>query len=321
MIKKETIDRAYERVRKHLSPTTLEQSHALSNENTKVYLKLENHQPIVKSYKIRGVISKLTSLSEEEKKMGVTAISSGNHGAALAYGANLLKIYPAEIFVPTITPKSKTEKMERYNAKINVIGDNFDETYKIGITKIEALGLIKVDPRDDEVCIAGHGTIGLEIMKELPETDVVLVPIGSGGLITGISSYVKQVNPNIKVIGVQTELNPSMYDSMNEGVWYKTYKVKGDSVCEALIGGVSKFSFDRSSECIDQVLLVNEKEIKDAIIDILMQEKMVCEPSSAIVYAAVKRYEEQFLGKNVVLVMTGSNISPQLLGNLIKEYY
>jgi threonine dehydratase len=304
----------------HICKTPLEKSFRLSDKNSEVFMKLENQQPVVKSYKIRGAMSKLMNLTKEERKRGVTAISSGNHGAALAYTASKLDIHPTEIFVPETTPFPKIEKMSCFGAKVNKVGKDYDEAHHIGEQKIKELGLIEVNPCEDPVCIAGAGTIGLEIYNENPHIDVIMVPIGGGGLITGISVYAKHVNPKIEVIGVQTEASPAMRKSLEDGVCYEYFEAT-ESICDSLIGGIAKTPYAMAKKCIDGVIIVKEEDLAKATIEMMKYEKILCEPSSAIVYAAYKQNRERFKGKNVALVITGGNIRDELLKTLIDQYY
>ena len=320
MLTYKDVQLAYERIKEHVSQTSLEKSFRLSDEDSEVFMKLENQQPIVKSYKIRGAMSKVTSLTDEEAKRGVTAISSGNHGAALAYTAYKLGIYQAEIFVPKNTPFPKVEKMSRFGAKVNKVGKDFDEAHHIGEEKIKERGFIEVNPCEDPVCLAGQGTVGLEILNQNPDIDVIITPIGGGGLITGIGIYAKHINPNIEVIGVQTKASPAMKKSLEDEVCYEYFQ-SSESICDALIGGIAKTPYKMAYKCIDDVILVNEKSIGKATVDMLKYEKILCEPSSAITYAAYEEHIERFKGKKVALVITGGNIGDELFKSLVEQYY
>lgn len=319
MLSYKDVELAYDRIKDHIDTTSLEKSFRLSDEDSEVFMKLENQQPVVKSYKIRGAVSKVTSLTKEELKRGVTAISSGNHGAALAYTASKLGIYPTEIFVPETTPFPKVEKMSWFGAKVNKVGKDFDEAHHIGEEKIKELGLIEVNACEDPICIAGQGTIGLEILKQNPTIDVIIAPIGGGGLITGISVYAKHINPNIEVIGVQTKSSPAMKKSMEDDFCYEYFEAD-ESMCDALIGGIGKVPYAMAKKCIDDVMIVTEEALGKATIDMMKYEKILCEPSSAIVYAAYEQNRERFKGKKVTLVITGGNINNNLLQTLIDQY-
>ncbi|TCO76907.1 threonine ammonia-lyase [Marinisporobacter balticus] len=320
MLKYKDVTLAYERIKEHISTTALEKSFRLSDKDSEVFLKLDNQQPVVKSYKIRGAMSKATSLTEEDIKRGVTAISSGNHGASLAYTASKLGIEQTEIFVPETTPFSKVEKIRCFGAKVNKVGKNYDEAHHIGEQKINERGLIEVNPCEDPICIAGAGTVALEILKQNPEINVILVPIGGGGLITGIGVYAKHINPNIEVIGVQTKASPAMKKSLEDKVCYEYFEAS-ESICDALIGGIAKVPYEMADKCIDDVIIVAEEAIGKATVEILKHEKIVCEPSSATVYAAYKENRERFKGKKVALVITGGNIGDEQLKSLIDQYY
>lgn len=316
MLNYAAVEEAKKRIEVYIKPTRLEKSLYLSNEDTQIFMKLECHQPMVRSYKIRGAMSKVTALTEAEKKQGVTAISSGNHGAALAYSASLLKIEKAKIFVPETIPQPKVDIMESFGAEVIKVGKDYDGAHNIGGQMIKEEGLIEVHPCEDPVCIAGQGTIALEILQEQPDIDVIVVPIGGGGIITGISVYAKYFNKDIEIIGVQTEACPAMLASMNDKTYYEYYDSK-DSVCDALIGGVSRVPYEMSEEAIDRILLISEEDIKAATKAMILQEKIVAEPSSTICYASISKYPEIFKGKKVALVITGGNVQPSLIEEIM----
>jgi threonine dehydratase len=320
MLSHEEILLASKRIKDYVYETPFEKSFNLSSGDTEVFMKLENLQPIVKSYKIRGAFNKLITLSEEERRKGVTAISSGNHGAALAYSSSVLNIYPTEIFVPKTTPEPKIEKMNRFSAKINKVGKDYDEAHHIGEEKIKELGLIEVNPCEDPVCMAGSGTIAVEMLDKEPNLDVILVPIGGGGLITGIGVYAKHVNPDIKVIGVQTAASPAMKKSMEDNICYEYFETE-DSICDALIGGIARYPFMMAPKTIDDVIIVSEEDLEKATVNMMKHEKIICEPSSATVYAAFESNKERFSGKKVALVISGGNMKEKLFKELVNKYY
>lgn len=315
---KEVVE-AHGRIAGHISRTELEKSFFLSRGETEVFMKLDCHQRIARSYKIRGVLSKLLSLSEEEKNQGVTAVSSGNHGAALAYGGNLLGIGRVEIFVPETTPSPKIEKMERFGATVHRVGRNFDEAHEAAEEAIRKSGLIEVNPYEDEIAVAGQGTAALEILDQNPAIDTLVVPIGGGGLISGIGAYAKEFNPDIRVLGVQTAACPAMRDSIRDGVCHEYYE-SADSVCDALIGGIGRLPFQMASRCIDGVLVVTEEAIKRATALMMKNERIMCEPSSAICYGAVLENPSVFEDRKTALVISGGNISWEMTRNLLELY-
>lgn len=309
---------AKKRIDKYIYRTPLDQSIYLSHNNTNVYLKLENQQRM-KCAKIRGAMSKLTSLSEEEIEKGVVAISSGNHGAAVSYASNLLGIKNITVYVPKTTPKSKVEKIEYYGAQVVGIGENYDEAHEIGLERIRNSGSTFVDPCSDEIVIAGQGTIGLEILEEEPSIDTILVPIGGGGIITGISIAAKYLNPHIKIIGVQTSACPAMVDALKDNTYYETYPTK-PSICDALVGGVGYIPYKMAKECIDEIIVVDEEDIGKAVSFLIKKEKVISEPAGAIVVAAIRKNYHIFEGRNIAVVLTGGNIDEDLMLELVNGY-
>ena len=194
MVPVEKIESAYKRISKFLKPTRLEKSFHLSSKESPVYIKFENEQPYVKAFKIRAVLAKLTSLTIDELKNGkVAAISSGNQGVALAYSYNLLPdMKKPTIFVPTTTPQPKISKIEKYGGEVIKIGKSFDEVHELAEKIVDDEGYILIDAREDEEGVVGSGTIGVEILNELPDVDCILVPIGSGATAVSNASYFKK---------------------------------------------------------------------------------------------------------------------------------
>ena len=302
---------AKKRIEKYLNRTPLEKSIALSSGHSNIYLKLENQQR-TRSYKIRGVLSKITDLSEEEKQKGIVAISSGNHGAAVSYISSLLGVENAIVYVPTTTPKTKVEKIKYYGANVEQVGLNYDEAYKIGMERINISGATFIDSSSDEMVISGQGTIGLEILEENPNIDTILVPIGGGGIITGISIAAKSINPDIKIIGLQTAACPAMVEALKDNKFYESYPTK-ESICDALVGGVGYIPYKMAKECIDDIIVVEEEDIKKAITHLILKEKQIVEPAGAIGVGAVMRNPELFIDKNVAIVLTGGNIDEEFI--------
>ena len=310
--------KANNRISNMIQKTPLEKSIYLSDEKTKIYFKLESLQS-VKSFKIRGAFSKMTTLTEEEKKNGVVAISSGNHGVAVSYAATTLGIEKVEIIVPKNTPKSKVEKIKYFGGKVILAGDNYDEAHIFGDEYIEKNDMILIDSYyDDELIYAGQGTIALEIFNQNPEIDTIIVPIGGGGMISGIGLAAKAINPNVKIIGVQTESCPAMKKAMEENIFYETYPTK-PSICEALVGGIGKLAFEMSDKYIDEVVIVSEKNIRRAVSHMIKKEKFIVEPSSAVTVGALYENPDKNWGKNVVLVMSGGNIDENLMIEILNE--
>ncbi|SHK32159.1 threonine ammonia-lyase [Paramaledivibacter caminithermalis] len=311
--------KAYERIKDKIYKTPLDKSIYLSNENTNYYLKLECLQP-VKSFKLRGALSKLTTLTEEEKKRGVVAISSGNHGAAVSYASKLLGIDNVMIFVSKATPQSKIEKIRYYGGNVKIAGENYDEVHEYGMKHIKDYDMTYIDAYyNDPIVYAGQGTVALEIFEQNPNIDTILVPIGGGGLITGISVAAKTINPDVKIIGVQTEACPAMIKALEDNVFYDTYPTK-PSICEALVGGVGELAYQMARDYIDDIIEVHESFIEKAVAHIIKKEKVIAEPSSAITIAAIMQQSKKIDGRNIALVISGGNIDKDLMVSLLNKH-
>ena len=235
---------AYERIKDYIYKTPLEESLYLGSGDQKYFFKLESAQT-VKSFKIRGALNKMSTLTEEERQRGVATISSGNHGASVSYAAKLLGIKNAKVIVPETTPQAKVDKIEYYGADVMLMGNGYDEAHAMGMSYIEENGMTYIDPYyDDPKIYGGQGTIAIEILDQNPDIDTIVVPIGGGGLITGIAVAAKAIKPDIRMIGVQTEACPAMIRAYEDNVFYEEYPTTGDTVCDALVGGVGRLSYD-----------------------------------------------------------------------------
>ncbi len=317
-IRYEDVLSARERIDKYIYHTPLDKSMYLSNEDTNVFLKLECQQGM-KCAKLRGALSKLTSLTKEEIERGIVAVSSGNHGAAVSYATNLLGIKNVTIYVPATTPKSKVEKIKYYGANVVGVGENYDEAHEIGLERIKDSGSIFIDPCSDPIVLAGQGTIALEIFAQHPEIDTILVPIGGGGILTGISVAAKHINPNVKVIGLQTAACPAMVQSLKDKVFYEMFPTES-SICDALVGGVGEIPYNMADKCIDDIWVIEEEDIASAVSFLAKKEKVISEPAGAIGVAAVRKNISLLKGKNVAVVITGGNIDENLMVSLLNQY-
>jgi threonine dehydratase len=297
-------------------PTPLVRSQFLSNLcGGDVFLKLENLQ-VTNSFKIRGAFNRFLHLSLEEKARGIVTASAGNHGQAVAFAARKLN-FPAKIVVPKNTPRIKIEGIKKYGVELVLFGDIYDEAEQKAKDLARKDGLVFVSPYNDELIIAGHGTIGLEIIKALPNVDTVIVPVGGGGLISGISIAMKSVKPSLCVIGVQSEASPVMHESLKAG---KIVAVQmTESIAEGLSGGIEKDSltFKIAQEYVDKVLLIREETIRRAIFLLWDSEKQVVEGSGAAAIAPILENKRVFAGKTVVSVMTGGNIEAELFQSIL----
>lgn len=315
MITYQDVIAARERIEKYIYRTPLELSMGLSSESSKLYLKLECQQKL-KSFKVRGALSKMTLLSEEEKQKGIMAVSSGNHGAGVSYSAHILGGIRAKIYVPRTTPGAKLDKMRFYGAEVILEGDSYDAAHEAALEALKKEGLTFVDPCSDADVIAGAGTVALEILEQNPDIDTIVVPVGGGGLITGVSVAAKNIKPGIKVIGVQTAACPAMVRSMRDKKCYEVYPNE-PSICEALVGGVGVIPYEMSEQCIDHIIEVDEEEIKKAVIYLLDKEKVVSEPSGAIGVAAFMSNPELFNNRKTAVIITGGNLDSKLMKLLV----
>lgn len=313
------VARAYNRIKPYVRKTPLEQSFYLGNEHRKYFFKLESFQR-AKSFKIRGALNKMLSLTEEEKKRGVATVSSGNHGSSVSYAASLLGVKPAVVIVPEPTPQSKVDKIEYFGAKALRMGHDYDEAHALGMDYIKAHGFTYIDAYYDDVKIyGGQGTIAIEILEQNPDIDTIVVPIGGGGLITGIAVAAKALKPDIRIVGVQTQACPSMIRSYQDHTFYADYPSE-PSLCDAPLGGVGALSYAMAKDYVDEFLIVPEEAIGRAVSFMAKQEKYIAEAGSCTTVAAVMEHAEKVGGRNVALVISGANIDGETLRQLLDRY-
>ncbi len=314
----EDVKQAYERIEGLVCKTPLEESFYLGDGTRRYFFKLESFQK-VKSFKIRGALNKMLSLSQQEKDRGAATISSGNHGCSVSYAAALLGIQNTKVIVPQTAPKSKVDRIRYFGAEVMQLGRDYDEAHALGMAYIEEHGLTYIDPYyDDPKIYGGQGTIAIEILEQNPDIDTIVVPIGGGGLITGIAVAAKAIKPDIRIVGVQTEACPAMIRSYADGVFYEEYPTTGETVCDALVGGVGKLSYELLKDYADDLIAVKEETIRRAVRHMIMEEKFVVEGASATTVAAVMENRERIGGKNIALVMSGGNIDGQLIAQLLQ---
>jgi threonine dehydratase len=280
-----------------------------------MFLKLENLQ-ITNSFKPRGVFNKLLHLSAEEKDKGIITASAGNHGQAVAFAAQTLN-YPARIVVPITTPKIKIEGIRKYGADLVLFGDTYDEAELKAKELARRDGCAFVSPYNDELIIAGHGTVGLEILEALPKVDTVMVPLGGGGLISGISIAVKSSRPDVQVVGVQSQSSPVMYASLQAGKIVDVQRAEAKSIAEGLSGNVGPITFEIVQKYVDRVVLVKEETLRHAVYVLWTYDKQVVEGSGAAAVAPVIEDKPLFKGRTVVSVVTGGNIDSDLFQSII----
>ncbi len=280
--------------------------------NIDLYLKLENLQH-TNAFKGRGALNKLLSLNEEQRKKGVIAQSRGNHAQGVAYHAQRLGV-PAIIVMPEGTPFNKIKKTEDFGARVVLHGKDLVESTKEVERLIEKHGYTFIHPFDDKLVVAGQGTLGLEMIEAQPDLDVVVVPVGGGGLISGVATAIKGVKPEVEIIGVQTENYPMIQAAFDgvEGKIGEATLAEGIAVEEP-----SQTNIETIKKLVSHMETVSEAEIEEGVFDLLSDEKLVVEGSAAAGYAYIKKHAKDLKGKKVGLVVCGGNIDSRTLSTLI----
>ncbi len=308
---------AHDRIRASIVRTPTLISRTLSQmTGATVYLKFENLQ-FTAAYKERGALNTLLQLSPEACAKGVIAASAGNHAQGLAYHANRLGI-PATIVMPTNTPTVKVTQTEGHGAKVMLYGDTFDAAYAHARVLEGECGFTFVHPFDDPRVIAGQGTTAIEMLQDVPDIDLMVVPIGGGGLISGVATVTRAATQEgghpIEVVGVEAELFPSMYNRING----TTMPCAGDTLAEGIAvkepGGITS---KMVAELVDDIVLVSERSLEMAVSLLLQIEKTVVEGAGAAGLAALLQHPERFKGRTVGIVLCGGNIDTRLLANVL----
>ena len=315
MAKLEDFIKAKEKLSKVLLETHLIYSPIFSKESgNKVFIKPENLQK-TGSFKIRGAYNKISNLTVDEKKRGVIASSAGNHAQGVAYGAKESGI-KAVIVMPKSTPLIKVESTKQYGAEVILHGDVYDDAYKKAKELEEKEGYVFVHPFNDEDVLDGQGTIALEILEELPETDIILVPIGGGGLISGIACAAKILKPEIKIIGVEPEGAASAYEAIKENkiIELKEANTIADGTAVKKIGDLN---FEYIKKYVDEIITVSDYELMEAFLLLVEKHKIIAENSGILSVAATKKIKEK--NKKVVSVISGGNIDVLMISSMINK--
>ncbi len=309
------IQNAADRIRGTLVETPCSVSKTLSSiTGAEIVLKFENLQ-FTAAFKERGALVKLMSLTDEERKKGVVAMSAGNHAQAVAYHAQRLEI-PATIVMPMYTPLIKVERTRGYGAEVVLHGEGFDDTRAFTEQHAKENGLLLIHPYDDPHVIAGQGTVALEMLSEFPDLDVIVAPLGGGGLISGCAVAARGVKPEIAVVGAQASRFPSMRQALRgEPVMCGT-STMADGIAVKEPG---KLTLEIVREYVDDILLLDEEDIERAVLHLLEVEKTVVEGAGAVGLAAVMRYPEQFRNRQVGLILSGGNIDLLILSSIIQR--
>ena len=307
------VQRAAQTIRGAVLNTDCDESRTLGEIlGCRVWLKFENLQ-FTAAFKERGALNRLLALNADERRRGVIAMSAGNHAQGVAYHAKRLNI-PATIVMPAGTPMVKVENTGRHGAKVIIEGATLEDSAAFARAQSAAKQLVFIHPYDDPLVIAGQGTIALEMLAAVPELDTLVVPVGGGGLISGMAVAAKGLKPELRVLGVQAGLYPSMYNAQKAA----TLPMRGDTLAEGIavkVPGVITTAIVRA--LVDDIVLVTEDQLERAVSLLITIEKTVVEGAGAAGLAAMLAQPEQFKGRNVGLVLCGGNIDTRLLASVL----
>ncbi len=277
-----------------------------------IWLKFENLQ-FTSTFKERGALNRLHALTGDERRRGVIAMSAGNHAQGVAYHAMRLGI-PAAIVMPIGTPMVKVENTRRHGAEIILSGQTVEESGELAQDYARTRGMTLIHPYDDRLIIAGQGTIALEMLQAVPSLDVLVVPIGGGGLISGMAIAAKAMKPGLRVVGVEAQLYPSMYNVIKGA----DLPMRGDTLAEGIaVKAPGRITTEICRDLVDDILLVTEDQIERAVASLISIEKTVVEGAGAAGLAAVQSSPQSFAGLNVGLVLTGGNIDTRLIASVL----
>lgn len=284
------------------------------NKESQIYLKPENLQ-VTGSFKIRGACFKISQLTEEEKAKGVVACSAGNHAQGVALAATTQGI-KSLICLPDNAPISKVEATKSYGADVCLVEGVYDDAYKKALQLKEEKGYTFIHPFDDEDVIAGQGTIGLELLEQLPDVEAVIIPIGGGGLISGVAYAIKNLNPQVKVYGVQACGAPSMRNSIEHGRIERLGNVR--TIADGIaVKEPGLHTFDLCQQYVDEIVTVTDDEISTAILALIEQQKLIAEGAGAVAVAAAMFNKVPIKGKKTICLVSGGNIDVTILSRVI----
>src|ERR1700761_677499 len=307
------IKAAAERLAGHVERTPCRPSRTLSRiTGAEVWVKFENLQ-FTASYKERGALNRLLSLSEEERRRGVIAASAGNHAQGLAYHGERLGV-PVTIVMPRGTPHVKVQQTREFGAEVVIDGEGYDAAYERALELRDERGLVFVHPFDDPAVMAGQGTVALEMLEDAPDLEILPVPIGGGGLISGVATAAKALKPDIRIIGVE----PAMYPSFTARMRGVNAPCSGQTIAEGIaVREVGKLTYHTARPLIEDVLLLEEPFFERAVALYCNVEKTVAEGAGAASLGALLAFPERFRGKKCGLIVTGGNIDPRLLASVL----
>jgi len=311
------VERARTTIRSYLSPPPLRRSFAL-RATGEAYLKLECWQP-TGSFKVRGALNTLVSLSPDERRRGVVAASAGNHALGVAFAVQALGgRTDATLFVPETAPRAKVEKLRGFAVTVHVEGATYDDAHALAMGHARRTGATYVHAFEDPRTAAGQGTAALEILDELPSVGAILVPVGGGGLISAVAVAVKARAPEVRVVAVQPEASPALPESIRQGRPLLEYPA-GPTLADGIAGGIGEIVFEHR-DLIDDIVLVSEEEIGDAVVALLADDQVVAEASGAVGVAALRSGKWRADGRPAVAIVTGGNIDASVLRRLLSAH-
>ena len=317
MINLENITKARNNIEGVAYNTPLTYAPILSNNlDTSIYLKKENLQ-LTGSFKLRGAFNKIATLTIEEKNKGVVAASAGNHAQGVGFSAKYFGC-DATIVMPEATPLTKVNGVKSHGADVILHGSNYDEAYAFALDYTSKNNKTFVHPFEDDEVICGQGTIALEILEELEDIDMIIIPIGGGGLVSGIAAAIKEIKPEIQIIGVVSSGAKSMKDSYEQKVAIDSISVK--TIADGIaVRDTSLKMLDLVIKYVDKIVEVNDQEIASAILFLLEQQKLVVEGAGAVGVAAMMHKKIDISGKKVVSILSGGNIDVTMLSQIIEK--
>jgi threonine dehydratase len=308
---------ARQRIGPYILRTPLEKSSSISAQiGSDIWLKMENCQH-TGSFKPRGALNKILSLSADELAHGIVAASAGNHALGVAHAAKSLGLTQADVYVQANAAPAKITKIRQYPVNLHLVGQTFDEAQQAALAHADRTGATFVSAYDDVQVIAGQGTCGLEIMQDLPDVDTIVVPVGGGGLIAGVATVAKTLNPMIRIIGVNPAASPSAYLSKRDGQPYDPYAHE-PTLAHGLAGGFGRVPFMVGMMLIDEIVLVSEDEMKRGIATLIDTDQILVEASGAAAAAAILAGKIKDLGKCVV-ILSGGNIDAETLNTILSH--
>jgi len=302
----------------HVWRTPLLHSPALSRiAGSQVYLKLECWQQ-TGSFKVRGALNKVARLSPQERARGLVTASAGNHGLGLAYAGRTVGELNVTIFVPESASAVKMERLSTYGCQVRRAGSDYDACHLLAEAYAREQGALYVSAYDDPQVIAGQGTAALEVLQEMPDVGLLLVPVGGGGLVAGTAVVAKALGPEVRVTGLQPDASPAAFLSLRDGRPYETYPA-GPTICDGLAGGFGRIPFDIAADLLDDLLVVTEADVRRSVAWLLAREQLIVEGSGAIAVAPLLSGQIHSDGRPIVAILTGRNIDAALMRTILEE--